>query len=288
MGKNRGEWSEMYVVLSLLENPNLNIVDSKLEEICNDLFIVEKLSIKEKQKLIDFILTSKKEVEIYFQNELKNMISIEEIENSIEMVKNSIKNVSSGKGAFEIKELNPILKKMTDQDFLKSDSQTKSDLIATVLDTKISDRVVLKYSIKSSLGSPATLLNASHVTDFLYEIEGLKREHIALINQITTSKSKTKLRDGLKKIYEFGGKIKFVDVPNESFKYNLEMVDSNMPLYLGKALLNFYNDVSGNLKELFLSTNEFKDEEFAIKKLSDFFKGISFGFFPNKKWDKRS
>ena len=174
---------------------------------------------------------------------------------------------------------------MTGQDFLKSDSNTKSDLTATVLDTKISDKVVLKYSIKSSLGSPATLLNASHTTDFLYEVEELSKENIALINNITTSDSRTKLRDGLKKIYDLGGKIKYIDIPNENFKYNLEMIDSNMPMYLGKALLNFYNNVSGDLKELFLSTNEFKDEDFAIKKLSDFLKGISFGFFPNKKWD---
>lgn len=42
MTKNKGEWSELYVVLSLLDNPNLNIVDNKLNDLCNNLFIVEK------------------------------------------------------------------------------------------------------------------------------------------------------------------------------------------------------------------------------------------------------
>lgn len=32
----------------------------------------------------------------------------------------------------------------------------------------------MKYSIKSSLGSPATILNASNHTNFIYEITGLK------------------------------------------------------------------------------------------------------------------
>lgn len=289
MGKNRGEWSEVYVVLSLLDNPNLNIVDNKLEDLCKDLFIVEKLSIKEKQKLIDFIITSENEVKIYFQNQLKNTMNINEIESNIEIVKNNIKNAKKGHGAFEIEELKPLLAKMTGQDFLKSDSNTKSDLTATVLDTKISDRVILKYSIKSSLGSPATILNASKTTNFIYEVEGLNKEQINIINKITTNKdktkSRTKLRDGLKQLYEFGGKVKYVDTESDSFKYNLEMIDSNMPMYLGKVLLNFYNNVSGSLKGLFLSTNDFKDEDFAVKKLSDFLKGISFGFFPNKKWN---
>lgn len=95
---------------------------------------------------------------------------------------------------------------MTNQTFLKSNSNSKYDLIATVLDTKVNNKLVLKYSIKSSLGSPATILNASSLTNFIYEVKGLNKKKIKEINKITMSKSNSKLRDGLNKIFEFGGK----------------------------------------------------------------------------------
>lgn len=285
MGKNRGEWSEFYVVLSLLDNPNLNIVDSKLNDLCNNLFVVEKLSIKEKEKLINYILTSEKEVQVYFDNTLKNVVSKSELESNISIVRDKIKGASKGTGAFEINEIEPLLNKMTGQNFMKSNSNSKCDLIATVLDTKISDRLVLKYSVKSSFGSPATILNASNLTNFIYEVEGLNKENIKEINRITTSKSNTKLRDGLKRIFELGGTIKYSDIQCENFKYNLQMIDSNMPEYLGNVLLDFYKNSKSSLRELFLENNSFKDKDFALKKLSDFLEGISFGFFPKEKWN---
>lgn len=285
MGKNRGEWSEFYVVLSLLDNPNLNIVDSKLNDLCNNLFVVEKLSIKEKGKLINYILTSEKSVQVYFDSTLKNVVSKSELEDNIKIVRDKIQNANKGNCAFEINEIEPILNKMTGQNFLKSNSNSKCDLVATVLDTKISDRLILKYSIKSSFGSPATILNASNLTNFIYEVEGLNKENIKEINRITTSKSNTKLRDGLKKIFELGGRVKYSDIQCENFKYNLQMIDSNMPEYLGNVLIDFYKNSKSGLRELFLENNSFKDKDFALKKLSDFLEGISFGFFPKEKWN---
>lgn len=87
MGKNRGEWSEFYVVLFLLDNPYLNIVDSKLQDLCNNLFIVEKLSVKEKENVINYILASKKEVQVFFNSILKNVVSKREIKKTLLLLK---------------------------------------------------------------------------------------------------------------------------------------------------------------------------------------------------------
>lgn len=285
MAKNRGEWSEFYVILYLLDNPNLNLVNSDLNPICDNLFVVEKLSVNEKDKIIDYLLSTNEEIKIFFDNVFKNIILKDEVKSNINIIKEHIKTVNKGAGAFEIKEIEPLLKKMTGQKFLKSNSNLKYDLIATVLDKKISQKLVLKYSVKSSFGKPATILNASNLTDFIFEVKGLTKKDIKEINKITTSKSKSKLRDGLKKIYDLGGKIDFFDIKSESFKYNLQMIDSKMPEYLGNVLLNFYQNSKSGLKDLFLENNFFKDEDFALKKLSDFLGGISFGFFPKEKWN---
>ncbi len=49
MGFNKGEWSELYTFLYLLENPNLVVVDENLEVIDNTLF-----------KILEIILSDKK------------------------------------------------------------------------------------------------------------------------------------------------------------------------------------------------------------------------------------
>ncbi len=41
---NRGEWSELYAVLFLLLEPKLKIVDEKLNNISNDIFVLEYTS----------------------------------------------------------------------------------------------------------------------------------------------------------------------------------------------------------------------------------------------------
>ena len=53
---NRGEWSELYVILYLLTNPNLIIVDSKMNFITDELYTVEKIIFEssEKNELIKF------------------------------------------------------------------------------------------------------------------------------------------------------------------------------------------------------------------------------------------
>ncbi len=39
---NRGEWSEIYAILSMLLHPNLSIGNSELKEINNELYYLKK------------------------------------------------------------------------------------------------------------------------------------------------------------------------------------------------------------------------------------------------------
>lgn len=281
MAMNRGEWSEFYTILYLLSEPNMTIADETLEMITNDLYSVNKLSIEEQDSIIEYVLDNNLDVEVYFNNKLNENIKSHEIYDGKNVLFSSIKNAVAGGGAFEIKSIQPLLDRMTTNGILKSKSSSKEDLNAMVLDNRLGKDVTLKYSIKSCLGSPATLLNASSQTNFLYEVKGLKTEDIKSINSIDT---RTKLVDRINKIKELGGNISFVKVECDNFDYNLKMIDSNLPKYIGDVLLNSYTHDNKNLKELFLNNN-FVDSDFALKKLGDFLAGISFGFFPGSKWN---
>ncbi len=134
----------------------------------------------------------------------------------------------------------------------------------------------MRYSIKSSLGNPATILNSSSRTNFLYSISNLDEKYIAIINSINT---KIKLLERIKFIQDNGGIIKFEKTCDSTFNYNLMMIDSNMSLYLGNALLYSYFSNEKNLETAFIKANNFVDKNLAIKKLGDLLEGISFAFF---------
>lgn len=282
MALNRGEWSEIYAILCMLVCPDLSIANSKLEEIAKDLYEVKKIFINNTEGIIEYCLQNNENVQILYENDISEIVSIVELAEHKNKIYNAIKNAPTGEGAFIIEGMDGLLAKLTKGKNIKANSFEKEDLEAVVFDKRLGQNKNLKYSIKSSLGSPATILNSSLQTNFRYFVDGLNDEHINVINSIET---RTKLVDRMRKIFELGGKISFDKVINENFNYNLKMIDSNMPAYLGKVLLDSYSSGSKDLKELFLNSNQFEDENYALKKLGDFLEGISFGFFPSLKWD---
>lgn len=282
MAMNRGEWSEFYAILSLLENPCMNIVDENFDDITNDLYKVKQLTLQERETIIDYVLHNNLDVSVYFNDEIVEEIDKLEIRDNKEMLFNIIRNAVAGDGAFEIDNVQELLDKMTPTGILKSKSLSKEDLSAIVMDRRVGNDLLLKYSIKSSLGSPATILNASNQTNFIYEVKGLNINDIEVINSINT---RTKLIDRINMIKTLGGVINFSQIECDSFDYNLRLIDSNMPEYLGDVLLNSYEYENKNLKDLFLRNSHFSDVNFALKKLGDFLEAISFGFIPSKKWD---
>ena len=282
---NRGEWSEIYAIICMLVCPELSVGNSDLEEITNKLYEIKRIQIANPNTsngIIEYCLKNKCDVEVYYDNELDNLISMFELNENKRRIFEAIQNAPIGNGSFEIEGIDNLLVKLTKGNKIKAKSFSKEDLEATVLDKRIGRNESLKYSIKSSLGNPATLLNSSHHTNFLYSIVGLDEKYIDEINEIEGS---TKLLDRINFIISHGGKINFEKVVDQNLEYNLRMVDSNMPEYIANVLLDSYLLGTKDLKELFLRSNQFIDRDFALKKLGDLLAGISFGFFPSVRWN---
>lgn len=145
--------------------------------------------------------------------------------------------------------------------------------------------VKLAYSIKSQLGSPATILNASSQTNFRYKVSGLTKQQIDKINLINTD---NKLLDRIKMIEQYQGEIKFDKVESEIFNKNLKMIDMYLPNALADILLKSYTTNEKDLKILFENSTIYKDKNLAMKKLIDFLMAISFGMFPSKEWNGKN
>lgn len=282
---NRGEWSEIYAILCMLLCPDLSIGNAELETITQDLYKIKNIKIADPNStngIIEYCLQNNSNVQVFYNNELDNLISQLELSENRHRIFDAIQNAPTGGGAFEIIGIDDLLVKLTKGNKIKARSFSKEDLEATVLDKRIGKDASLKYSIKSSLGSPATLLNASQQTNFLYSIDGLDDK---LINEINSIDTRTKLLDRINFILSHGGKISFEKICDDNLDYNLRMIDSQMPVYLANVLLDSYIRDIKDLKDLFLNSNQFEDENYALKKLGDLLEGISFGFFPSLRWN---
>lgn len=280
-GLNRGEWSELYVVLYLLLYPDLQIVDSNLNTIkgSENTFKVTEVIASSHVNLR--LIADFDSVLVMIDEKEFSRIEIVDVKSACKELINSIVSVSDKSGSIQIPNIDSFLVEFLNNQKFKSKSQAKEDLRLVIFDSYINNDVLLNFSVKSSLGNPPTLLNSSRHTNFKYKITNLDRKHIQLVNSI---KSKSKLVDRLNTILELGGKIDFVSIDSETFLYNLEIIDTNMPEYLANTLLYSYQSHSKILKNIFIQSNNFPDEVFALKKLGDLLNSISFGFFPGTKW----
>ncbi len=279
---NRGEWSEFYGVLFLLVKPNVQLVDSALKNINQLIYIVKKVILDSKIKL-EYVISQNGDILVYADNKQINCMSKEVLDRERNKLLNSILSHTEKKGAFSIPSSEEFVSSMTNNCSFKSKSKNKSDIVTISFDTLKSTNVSLNYSIKSSLGSPATILNASNNTDFKYKVNNFPLDKIASVNSIET---RTKLLDRIRKIKSYSGvTITFENVVSSTFEYNLKMIDSLLPQYLGNTLLYSYEYDDKDLKSIFKLANPTLSQLMAEKKLGDFLNGISFGFVPGSIWN---
>ena len=278
MGFNKGEWSELYTFLYLLENPDLIIVDENLQVIDNTLFkILEIIFANKKYKIKDENI-----LKLFNSGQTKNYrISDLSEQNRILLAK--ILAHKSAKGSFEISEIQPLIDDFFDGQKPKGASNVKADLIANVLDTRRIQNFNISYNIKSSIGSPATLLNASRHTNFIYEIIGIDDTIMNQSNNITTSK---KLLDRCNFLKSKGATFSFIQTESCIFERNLKLIDSKLDEILAQMLLLSYENNQKDIKELISLISKSEDENiFYKKKLGDFANAVTFGMSASKQWN---
>jgi len=283
--KNKGEWTELYSFLKLINDKKLMLADKNLNiKKGFDHFNVTKvttLNIQESCYLQD-------NDEVLVKNETTG------IENKIE-VSNFLNNnilkklsylIKTGSSTFSLPEFNLIQNRLGISILKGGNSNQKSDIVLDINNNQVSKENE-GFGIKSYLGSKPTLLNASGNTNFIFEILNFESSEIDIVNSIDT---RTKLKDRLEKIHALGGKFKFSKIETESMEYNLSMVDSSIPEIVSTMLLEFYlnrtNGINSNLENVFNNVNAFGSDLISLQvKVKRLLVAILLGFFAGKKWD---
>lgn len=285
--KNKGEWTELYSFLKLVNDKKLMLSDKDLNIKNNtDHFCVTKVStlnISETCYLEsnDLVLVHDKKTG---NKQHVNVASF--INNNV--LDELVTSIKSGCRTFNIPAFDLIQTQLGISIIKGGNSNQKSDVILGIENQDIK-KDNEGFGIKSYLGSKPTLLNASGNTNFIFEVTHLQHNQIDTINKINT---RTKLKDRIGKIYDLGGMLQFHKIEKDTMSYNLSMVDSLIPGLMAKMLLEFFvnrtNFINTNLNNVFKSGAFPNSDLISLQvKIKRLLVSVLLGFFAGKKWDGR-
>lgn len=236
---NKGEWSEPYALLKLISEGRLNLGKDNYEILEDVFYPIIGIIRHEKSKNIHF--SYENDLVIVNNGNDPFRLPISTFFEYSKLCLSKIKTVTSKDGSFSIPEIENFLNSIS-LEGLKSKAKNKHDITIQFNDPKLLFSPTLGFSIKSQLGSPATLVNSSNATNFTFAINGnLSNSDIEKIN------ATKKFSDKISLIENLGCSLSFEKVDSEVFKINLQTIDYNFPKILADILLDYCkNNVSKN------------------------------------------
>lgn len=286
---NKGEWSEIYVFLRLLETGKLYAADADLNKINGTFYNILNILRTEDGRHIEFRVD-------------RNMNCISVVDSDTCAVLTSLPFDDFKKSADELyKEIvaakSPSFSVVATENFLnniqvyslKAKSTDKSDIRIKVHDINTGIDIVQGFSIKSRLGSPSTLINAGKTTNFIYEITGPMTDSI--MNDFNTCSKLFKSRFAV--LAKSNCDISYYSMENDIFENNLLLLDGSLPEICAEMLKAFFSLGITTVKDAISYLNSInplnydfsKDHPFYSYKFKKFLTECALGMLPSKTWD---
>jgi type II restriction enzyme len=283
---NKGEWSEFYTFIKLLVDKSIIEADEKLEKVESIFFPILKIIREETEGKLEYEFQEGDKVKVSYIDGDTTIVDISDLKSKVVELFKEIKEQSK---TFTIPLADELFKRFGIQTLNAGNTQ-KEDLILKVHDHTIGRDHEIGFSIKSKLGSPATLLNASGATNFIYKVIGLDEQKIEKINAIDT---KAKIRDRLFAIREAGGIFAFHGLDSVVFEKNLRKIDTIMPEIMSEVLLAYFSDQGTNFPDLlqYLHDEKMKILNFNLSaedyayKIKALLNNSALGMVPASPWD---
>jgi len=285
---NKGEWSEFYAFIKILTDGKVFTADKNLKILEDNFHLVLKI-IREESGGIKGYDISKNDGNVSISDKDNKEIDIVElgkIKSKVADIFSEMKN-SSGT-TFGISLAEEAMKDLHCTQ-VRASSGRKADLVIVLHDKKSPEFPELGFSIKSMLGSPSTLLNASGATNFVYRVASDGHEEEKEIN----SEDEFTVREAAKHVYGVGKKLEFCGMDNEIFRKNLRKIDSIFPDIMAEIIKHYYNGDATKISGLVDCVAEDKEfiekidftKDVLIMKVKNFLSGIALGMMPSKDWD---
>lgn len=287
MTGNIGEWSELYTMFKLLADGKLYAADADTNKIPDIYYDVLKIIRGTDDNKLEYIRNGEIKVVNAATGEVMCAVPIScFVEQTDKLLKGILEKKSEKtKGAFELPESWNFAQSVKCET-LKAKSQDKADIVLMVHDIMCGRDDTFGFSIKSQLGSPSTLFNASGATNFTYKLKG----HKLTDDEINKFEGFKKFADKFAFLDSKGTDIEFVATDNKTLEFNLKMVTSEMPMIFAKMIENYYKGKSYMLSELIDIIadsgiiNTIDNKVYLRHKTKEMLTNIALGMVPNTLW----
>ncbi len=256
MKGNKGEWSEVYVLVKLLVDLKLFSADENLTKTSSYLGV---LSILRKEKVeLNYLADKVNNVNVVDVSNGKLIFTISNVD-LLNLSNELFKEIKAGKGkSFSLSNdvtnsLNELFVKK-----VKQGSKSKSDINILVHDPTCGLNTQKKFSIKSFIGSDPTLFNANKTTNIIYEITDSSGMPMStkLAMKINSINSGHKYIKRINEISKKGFSITYKEYEDETFLLNLELIDSKLPEIIAFAVLEKYKNRISKIPDVIKNLND--------------------------------
>lgn len=284
---NKGEWSEIYVLLHVLGAGKIFSADETMSQATEVFFPILSVmrEVRSSEPMRFELNETRDAIVIHGQNREQICIPRQTFSEEAQKLLEGINRQPAGNGSFSMHRTESFLSRLNIFT-LKAPSSEKADIHIRLHDIRTGHEHDAGFSIKSELGSPPTLLNASLATNFTYIANGLQQSDIEHILNIASNK---KLKDRVKAIYDAGGRLEFESMDKSKFRDNLMMIDSDMPQIVSRILLAYYKGGKSSMIDIlrYIVEENFFDKPpgFYEHKIKELLWAIALGMRPATRWN---
>ena len=286
---NKGEWSEIYAFLRLLEIKKLYAADAELNKKDDMFYNIISIIRTEPIGTLEFRINKADDTVSVIKTDTEDVLLTlprDEFKTAADNLYNEI--INANKSSFESQDTEEFLEQLN-IGVLKAKSTDKADIRIKIHDINTGYETVQGFSIKSRLGSPSTLVNAGKTTNFVFEVIGNINDDV--MNGFNTCSKKFKDRFDFLSGYDCD--IEYCSMDNDIFESNLQLIDGDLPKICAYMLKEYYssgvNTVTNSLESLNVNNpigyNLSKGHPFYEYKFKKFLAECALGMLPSKVWD---
>lgn len=282
---NKGEWSEIYTLFRLLGEGKVHAGDAMMNKM--DIYYPIINIIREESNRYEYKPDAQRDI-VVIDEDGKEYARIP-MARFLDESQNLFSGIKSAQGrVFSMPASEAFMNEIGCRS-LKAPSGSKADIHIVIHDLRTGMTPLLGFSIKSQLGSASTLLNAGNTTNILYRLSGkdLTDDDIANINGIENHLPR------MKALFDMGCKLEYVDTPHDTFRDNLQFLDTSMPRFIAECLVadceesstSKVSDVVAVVAKRnplhYMGKNE---EAFYEHKMKVLLVDVALGMTPSKQW----
>lgn len=286
---NKGEWSEIYAFLRLLEVKKLYAADAELNKKDYMFYNIINIIRTEPIGTLEFRINRAFDTVSVIKTDTGNVLltlPCDEFKVAADTLYNEI--IDAKTSAFELPDTEEFLDHLN-IGVLKAKSTDKADIRIKIHDINTGYETIQGFSIKSRLGSPSTLVNAGKTTNFVFEVIGNIND--AVMTEFNTCSKKFK--DRFDVLNNNSCEIKYNSMDNNIFESNLQLIDGDLPKICAYMLKEYYssgvNTVKNSLEALSINNpigyDLSKGHPFYEYKFKKFLAECALGMLPSKVWD---